>query len=662
MSAERESLEQVTDFILQGNDLRSGDQELWALIEKKMPDIMDEFYENFGRVPDFREMLQEPGRVETLKGAQLKHWQQMFTRGVDQDLRDHSFKIGEAHARIGLTPSWFMAAYSWLLMKMIPELTAKYRFRTGKMNDALCRCISRFFIDMINANAAYHSDVMMADRNETARENEVINLRSYADTLVQVNEAAVGMTRLSRNTQQVSLSGQTISSAAAQLVASVEEISRNSAGAAEDAALTNSTVMQGHAAVQRVSTAIENITHTMDDTSQRVEELSQASEQIGQILTVIEDIADQTNLLALNATIEAARAGEAGKGFAVVASEVKTLANQTSRSTEDISKRIDALRTSIAQMLTTMDRSKGAVTEGEQAIVDASDTIESAAQQVGSVSEKMQDISSILGQQKGASEEIARSIADVAEMAAENETVLKSVAGNMQTTNDHLADNANALYRSDSNRALCEMAKIDHVTFMKMVVDGVMGRSEIALASIKDHHNCRLGKWYDNVQIPEVKSHPAFANLLEPHKVVHASAKKAVQHYERNEVPQMLEALRVMGEASRKVVGLLTELSKVFDAEHNKDLDRRINERQKASMTARLTTKEGEREVTIRDVSEGGVGVQGLKRSEIGAKVQLRTENGEELKGHAVWSDNKSGGIKLNSALSSDDMKKIRLS
>jgi methyl-accepting chemotaxis protein len=79
-------------------------------------------------------------------------------------------------------------------------------------------------------------------------------------------------------------------------------------------------------------------------TQTTIRSLNEAADRIGSVVGLISQVAAQTNLLALNATIEAARAGEAGKGFAVVAAEVKTLANQTSRATEEISRQIGAIQ------------------------------------------------------------------------------------------------------------------------------------------------------------------------------------------------------------------------------------------------------------------------------------------------------------------------------
>jgi methyl-accepting chemotaxis protein len=70
--------------------------------------------------------------------------------------------------------------------------------------------------------------------------------------------------------------------------------------------------------------------------------LESTAEEIHKAVGLIQTIASQTRLLALNATIEAARAGEAGRGFAVVAQEVRTLADHSAKSSDDINDQVVA--------------------------------------------------------------------------------------------------------------------------------------------------------------------------------------------------------------------------------------------------------------------------------------------------------------------------------
>ena len=103
-------------------------------------------------------------------------------------------------------------------------------------------------------------------------------------------------------------------------------------------------------------------TLTDAETSDRqITALAETAEKIGNVVGLINEIAAQTNLLALNATIEAARAGEAGKGFAVVAQEVKTLANQTSQATGEISEQINMVQASTQQAVDAIRRITGQV-------------------------------------------------------------------------------------------------------------------------------------------------------------------------------------------------------------------------------------------------------------------------------------------------------------
>ncbi|WP_256469865.1 methyl-accepting chemotaxis protein [Pleomorphomonas sp. NRK KF1] len=117
--------------------------------------------------------------------------------------------------------------------------------------------------------------------------------------------------------------------------------------------------------------------------------LSDSTARVGEVVDLIGSIAAQTNLLALNATIEAARAGEMGKGFAVVAGEVKSLANQTTRATDDIRKLIDGIGSAtrsavelirdIAASMADIDAAAGALSESVMGQGDATSEISGSA-------------------------------------------------------------------------------------------------------------------------------------------------------------------------------------------------------------------------------------------------------------------------------------------
>jgi methyl-accepting chemotaxis protein len=177
----------------------------------------------------------------------------------------------------------------------------------------------------------------------------------------------------------------------------------------------------------------------------------------------------------------------------------------------------------------------------------------------------MQEISGILGQQTEAADEISRNITDVARNAVQSEGRLKNMSDKLRACNDHIAGEAAGWLNADDPRSLCEMAKIDHILFKKRIADTISGYSAWHAAEVPDHHGCRLGKWYDNIAGPEVRSRPAFAALVEPHRRVHAAGRVALEAYQRGNMSGAVQAIEELNAASMEVLHLLGVLSSSLD-------------------------------------------------------------------------------------------------
>ena len=158
-----------------------------------------------------------------------------------------------------------------------------------------------------------------------------------------------------------------------QIASAVEEMSLTSNTISEDmvslAKETEQIQQQGNQGRDRMDNilgSISSLSHEVEGGFQAVQQVTDQTEQISSILQTIESIAEQTNLLALNAAIEAARAGEQGRGFAVVADEVRSLADQSRGTAQEISTSIHTMMETLASMTKQFEVLREAVDEARE--------------------------------------------------------------------------------------------------------------------------------------------------------------------------------------------------------------------------------------------------------------------------------------------------------
>jgi methyl-accepting chemotaxis protein len=266
---------------------------------------------------------------------------------------------------------------------------------------------------------ATHEDI--TERRETERERAAMHGQQQRRALVEHAIAAFRQ-RVEDHLRTVADGAMAMRSTATDLFASSGQTSQRADNAVSASNEASANVETAAVAADELTESIGEISRQLakttsivraavaeaQGTNAQISAMSEAAQKIGDVVKLIRTIAGQTNLLALNATIEAARAGEAGKGFAVVASEVKSLAVQTAKATEDISKLI------------------GAVQSSTGSAVDAIGRIASRMQEIDSYATT---VSAAVQQQSAATSEISQNVTGAADGAKLVVSALGNVTG-----------------------------------------------------------------------------------------------------------------------------------------------------------------------------------------------------------------------------------------
>lgn len=432
----RSVLQERLDFIQINPELRRALANARAQIQQALPRVLDELYDDIRATPSAARMFQSDQHMAKAKLAQIKHWEKISSGEFDETYVQQVKRIGQAHARIGLDPRWYIGGYAVVAEGLINNLVGHLwpssllgslqRKMKKVAANTLGALVKAIFLDVDYAISVYleESEKRRLEAEAAAREaetraineerqlvralfGEALSRLAARDLTFRItSEVPSAYLGLSQDFNNAAANMASAVGAVADSINSIQSSSTEIAFASADLArraeqhavtLESMTVTLRRMIEEEQTGRGSNSEAILSLAIAAMARIENSSKEISQIIGVMDEVAFQTNLLALNAGVEAARAGDAGRGFAVVATEVRALAERSASAAREIKGLIHA--------------SNGQVVEGSRLVQEAGKSIQAFGGHMASVDHYTQQNAAMAEQATAACQSLAEQAA-----------------------------------------------------------------------------------------------------------------------------------------------------------------------------------------------------------------------------------------------------------
>ena len=120
-----------------------------AILETQMDDMLDRFYSHILKEPSLQALFVDKDSINKARSEQRDYWLNILFDGkYDSPYFDKAAQIGRAHARVGLTPNWYIGGYCQMLNQFV-ELLSKTESDKDKSATQVIQALNKaIFLDM----------------------------------------------------------------------------------------------------------------------------------------------------------------------------------------------------------------------------------------------------------------------------------------------------------------------------------------------------------------------------------------------------------------------------------------------------------------------------------------------------------------------------------